>query len=814
MFTSPSRLRLVRRLPALALLALLARPGAAAAYDPWPLSLDPVRAAGLHARLSGEELPFAPVAPYAQVPIAPEADVPATTLAASGWEAIPPPARWVHSTIYDPLRDRLVVFGGQSYTGNSNETWAFYLGGIPHWQKLSPSGTPPSPRGFQSAIYDSLRDRMIVFGGSDASSVSKNEVWALSFAGNPTWSLLAPTGAPPAPRKWHSAVYDRARDRMLVMGGQVGGVSVGDVWAMSLAGTPAWTQLAPAGPSPGGRSAHAAVYDASADRLVIFGGLDAAGQPRNDAWSLALAGTPTWSQLLPAGAPPSARYGVAGLYDRVRQRMVVFAGGTGAPNQNDAWTLSFGASPVWTALKPSNAPQGRQFHSVSYDPIGDRMLAFGGSSGTILSDTWALPLAAPTAWVPLSGTRRKGHSALYDSARGRMVVFGGENATTLNDVWDLSLGNVSTWSRLAPNGTPPTPRTLQGAIYEPTRDRIIIFGGRDSAPLNDAWELSFSGELAWLPLAPVGAPPTPREDVAAAYDEQRSRLMVFGGADLGGVYNEVWALSLSGTPTWTRLTPAGTAPSARGGAHMIYDHARDRLVVYGGFDHLFLPIGDVYALTLSGTPTWTKLIPTGTAPAPRFAGAAIYDPTRDRFLVSGGTDFDQYFSDTFALNFTGATGAGWTPLTFAGTTPSSRSDHRAIYDVANDRMVFFGGQSLGGILHETWALDFANTVDVPPAPSAPARVTLEAARPNPARSGSGTTLGFALPRAMSRVELALFDVSGRRVAVLARGAFEAGAHPARWDGNDEAGRRVPTGVYFARLVTEDGVATGKVVVAR
>ena len=67
-------------------------------------------------------------------------------------------------------------------------------------------------------------------------------------------------------------------------------------------------------------------------------------------------------------------------------------------------------------LTPSNAPQGRQFHSVSYDPIGDRMFAFGGSSGTILSDTWALPLAAPTAWVPLSGTRRKGHSALDDSA--------------------------------------------------------------------------------------------------------------------------------------------------------------------------------------------------------------------------------------------------------------------------------------------------------------------------------------------------------------------------------------------------------------
>ena len=811
---TPPRPLLLRALILFALFALAPRPAHAAAYESWALSIDPARAAGLQARLNGEELPFTPANPWAQAPVSTDAETPQTTLAGSSWEAIPPPARWVHSTIYDPIRDRLVVFGGQSYAGTSNEVWTFTLAGIPRWQQLLPSGTPPTPRAFHSAIYDSLRDRMIVFGGADAASVAKNEVWALSFAGNPTWSKLAPTGTPPAPRQWHSAVYDRARDRMLVFGGLVAGTGVNEVWALTLAGTPAWTKLVPAGSPPVARSAGAAIYDANTDRLVIFGGLDNASLAKNDVWALTLAGTPTWTQLAPSGVAPSARYGPGALYDRPRQRMIVFAGGTGAPNQNDAFALSLGASPAWTAFTPVNPPQGRQFHTVSYDPIGDRLLAFGGSSGPILSDTWALPLDAPTMWVPLSGTRRKGHSALYDSARGRMVVFGGQNATTLNDVWELSLGTMPTWEKLAPTGTPPTPRALHGAIYEPQRDRLLIFGGRDSAPLNDVWELTFSGELAWHQLAPTGTPPTPREDVAAAYDETRGRLMVFGGAALGGVYNEVWALTTAGTPAWTKLTPAGTAPSARGGAHMIYDHARDRLVIHGGYDKLFLPIGDVYALTLSGTPTWTKLNPTGTAPAPRFAGATIFDEGRDRFLVSGGTDFDQYFGDTFALTFSGTTGAAWTPLSFSGTTPAVRSDHKAIYDPPNDRMVFFGGQNLGGILHETWALDFVNTVDVAPVVATPLRVSLSAARPNPSRVGDGTTLGFSLPRAMSSVELALYDLAGRRVATVARGAYGAGEHPARWDGNDDAGRRVPTGVYFARLATEDGVATGKIVVSR
>ncbi len=805
----PSLLRSV--LPGVLAVCVHAAP-AHAQLTPWSPAIDPIRAEGLRARLTGET--FEPVESQgALLPPLLESDLPMSTLAVTGWEAVPPPARWVHSTIYDPIRDRLVVFGGQNYSGPSNEVWTFSLSGIPRWTRLSTAGAPPTARAFHSAIYDSLRDRMVVFGGADGFNTAKNEVWVLSFAGTPTWTMVTPTGTPPTPRQWHAAAYDRLRDRMLVMGGQVGGTGVSEVWALTLAGSPAWTMLNPAAsPSPGGRSAHVLIYDSANDRLVVFGGIDGGGAPRNDTWTLSLGASPVWTPLAPAGTPPSARYGGGALYDRVRQRLVLFAGGTGAPNQNDTWALSLGAVPAWTPLSPSGPPQGRQFHSVSYDPIGDRLLAFGGSSGPILSDTWALSLAAPTVWVPLSGTRRKGHTGVHDPARGRMVVFGGDNGASLNDVWELSLGSMPTWARLAPSGTPPSARGLHGAIYEPQRDRMVLFGGRGAVPVNDVWELTFSGELGWHQLLPTGTPPAPREDLAAVYDETRGRMIVFGGADLGGVYNEVWALGLVGTPAWTRLMPLGSPPAARGGAQVIYDHARDRIVVYGGFDNVFLPLGDVYALSLSGTPTWTRLLPTGTPPAPRFAGAVVLDAGRDRMLVSGGTDFDLYFGDTFALTFSGATGAAWTTLSATGA-PTARSDHKAIYDPLGDRMLFFGGQNLGGILHETWALDFANPVGVPALPVT-GEVALAPARPNPSRAGAGATLAFALPRAMERVELALFDLAGRRVATLARGPKGSGAQVARWDGKDENGREARAGVYFARLVTEDGSTSTKLVVLR
>ena len=63
----------------------------------------------------------------------------------------------------------------------------------------------------------------------------------------------------------------------------------------------AWKQLD--GPA---RISHSAVYDPVRDRMVgyYFPGL---GYPLNDVWALSLAGTPTWTQLTPTGTPPSAR---------------------------------------------------------------------------------------------------------------------------------------------------------------------------------------------------------------------------------------------------------------------------------------------------------------------------------------------------------------------------------------------------------------------------------------------------------------------------------------------------------------------------
>ena len=301
-----------------------------------------------------------------------------------------------HSGVYDSARARSVIFGGFDGLSRSNQTWSLTLADTPHWDSLASVNPAPPGRAGHCAIYDPVRDQLVVFGGSPEGGAGLNETWTRSLASPETWTQLSPAGQLPSPRLYSSAIYDPLRDRMLIFGGGLSGY-FNDVWALSLGGTPRWDSLAVApGSIPSPRQGHAAIYDPLRDRMIVFGGLFAS----TVTWQFSFSNA-AWTPISTLGAPPSARSGHSATYDPVGDRLLVFGGLDGNGQRlNEVYELSLGGVPTWSRLAPTGSlPSPRFYHSADYDLSRHAIVVFGGDhSGT--DETWALSLLPAPAWSP------------------------------------------------------------------------------------------------------------------------------------------------------------------------------------------------------------------------------------------------------------------------------------------------------------------------------------------------------------------------------------------------------------------------------
>src|SRR5262249_30878283 len=95
--------------------------------------------------------------------------------------------------------------------------------------------------------------------------------------------------------------------------------------------------------------------------------------------------------------------------------------------------------------------------------------------------------------------------------------------------------------------------------------------------------------VTWVPLSPTGGPPPTRQDNSVVYDPTSNRLIVFGGCDFGtfcnnfgtNFFNDVWVLTnangIGGSPTWIQLFPTGGPPMARFTHSAVYDAASNQM---------------------------------------------------------------------------------------------------------------------------------------------------------------------------------------------------------------------------------------------
>ncbi|MDD5707971.1 MAG: FlgD immunoglobulin-like domain containing protein [Kiritimatiellae bacterium] len=213
-----------------------------------------------------------------------------------------------------------------------------------------------------------------------------------------------------------------------------------------------------------------------------------------------------------------------------------------------------------------------------------------------------------------------------------MILFGGESGgVRLNDTWILEFTPVLQWVRVESAGELPPVRARHQAIFDPIRNRLIVIGGWTEEGVSpDTWALSLVGTPRWTRL--LYGPP--RYDHNATYDAEHDRAIVFGGQYSSQQYQDTYYLSLGNPDQWWLLTQDG--PACCVGTSCIYDPIRGRMVEFGGFcsGWGFMPC--IHALDLRGQPIWTDLQPEGGAFPERAYHSAVYDSRQGRMVVFGG----------------------------------------------------------------------------------------------------------------------------------------------------------------------------------
>jgi len=297
----------------------------------------------------------------------------------------------------------------------------------------------PSPLGSGRLVYDEHRRRVVLL-DAIATTVSPSEAKTLrswSWDGR-TWNLLP--GAGPTWRVVNAAVYDSLRRRIVMYGGTTTMPSTGSLAETWETDGVTWTQMADV--SAEGRDHHTMVYDGARRRTMLFGGgmrvPGRAYQWRDATWEW---DGVAWRHVAVQG--PSAR-GLTGMtYDSTRQQVVLF-GGLGAPTSpglprpylNDTWLWNGG---TWRKVADVGPPP-RYGHVIAFDIRAGVALMYGGNTtdDQAVTDMWRwdgqrwseITLTGPTPGA------RFGAAMVYDAARNRTVLFGGRRDDKSIWEWD------------------------------------------------------------------------------------------------------------------------------------------------------------------------------------------------------------------------------------------------------------------------------------------------------------------------------------------------------------------------------------------
>jgi hypothetical protein len=595
-----------------------------------------------------------------------------------------------HAMVWDSERHVAILFGGigpDDPFGQAtlfNDVWEFDPE-TNEWSKAQVVGPSPAPRMHPGMAYDADRKVVVMFGGQDTRDADSfddflSDTWEYDPAAR-TWTAFPDNVFAGNNRSGVALAYDAVRKKTVQFGGFERETLFSGTWEWNGA---TWTQAAPAHhPSP--RAFEAMAWSSQLGKIVIHGGIafeSGFDTIFNDIW--AWDGT-DWVEILQPFATLIAASGHSMAYDPTRAHLLSVGEYSGGDVTR---LLEFPYSGSWQTVR-TDGPPPRTLGAMVVSDDGRAILYGGRHLDIVRGDTWVLH-----GFTPELGTQPLGHQTgpclqnqLHVVARtdvngvgpftyhwrkytpgGFETVIDGfrfSGATTDTLVIDpFRPEDAGTYAAAVSNecgttesshasitladayweqtGALPSPRSYIDMAYDTARQRMVSFGGRTI--FTDFTTLNFGDTIervgtTWTKVAPSGPSPAPRSGYALAYDPVHAVTVLHGGVSLTGppnfdrtLYGDTWGWN--GT-SWTLLTTSG--PSARNNHKMIWDAARQRIVLFGGTGDGGDYLPDLWEW--DGT-TWTPRAATGDPayglPYGRYLHGLAYDADRGVIVLHGG----------------------------------------------------------------------------------------------------------------------------------------------------------------------------------
>jgi hypothetical protein len=304
---------------------------------------------------------------------------------------------------------------------------------------------------------------------------------------------------------------------------------------------------------------------------------------------------------------------------------------------------------------------------------------------------------------------------VYDSARHKVILFGGQttqgslfggtplDGALLNDMWEWD-GTTRTWTEITPaSGPVPAPRSFFGMAYDPSRQKVVLFGGKVDAiyysTSGDTWEWD-PANRTWtnFPNASTIEYAGTRAS-QMAYDPNLGQVILFGGIMYWGGHH-------GATNAWTGsdwVVKSSTGPSARIGHAMATDTARSKVVLFGGYDYTgndYAGLFDPDTWEWDGS-AWNRIVTPG--PGIRIGVGMSYDISRQVTVLFGGTlggytNAPPAFNDTWEWN-----GTSW----FQRPMQAGPPPRDTVLAFDGITTLLFGGRE-NTTLNDTWIMTTAN----------------------------------------------------------------------------------------------------------